>query len=411
MGTGIPGGRFNYQKQGLPTRYDWQKYEYQYRVWGRLLYHPEAPRESWMRYLEHECGDAADHCERGLSWASRVLPLVTLAHGPSASNNHYWPEVYTNLPLVEGSGRRAYSFDMEGPVRFGNAPTFDSSLFATAREYAELLLAGKPSHRYTPLDVADWLEEMAEGCELEVLKAKATSSFATPAVQRIVTDVQICGGIARFFAERFRAACWAELFIATKVSALIEPVLDHARRSLMAWRTIADVSRDLYHDDLTYGPQSWLRGSWHARLPEMAAEILDLESLRGAGRHESVEADEQTKAAVEALKSRRPVVAAALGVRAPSAFTAGTPVTVRVEEEVDEAPVLHYRHVNQAERWKSATMTRDGGGYAATIPGDYTDSRFHLQYFVSSRRGGRSVLSPGLREDLSNEPYYTALQG
>ena len=40
----------------------------------------------------------------------------------------------------------------------GNAPTFDSALFATAREYAELLLAGKASHRYTPLDVAErWL--------------------------------------------------------------------------------------------------------------------------------------------------------------------------------------------------------------------------------------------------------------
>jgi hypothetical protein len=362
-----------------------------------------------MRYLENECGDAAENCERGLSWASRVLPLVTLAHGPSASNNHYWPEVYTNLPLVEGSGRRAYGFDMEGPVRFGNAPTFDSSLFATAREYAELLLEGKPSHRYTPLDVADWLEEMANGCEQEVLKAKARSSFASAAVQRILVDVQICGGIARFFAERFRAACWAELFIATKVSALIEPTLDHARRSVMAWQTIADVSRDLYHDDLTYGPQSWLRGSWHTRLPEIAAEILDLESMRGAGKHESVQPDEPTKAAIEALKARQPVLAEATMLLSPAVLTAGQPFTVRMEEAVDEAPVLHYRHINQAERWKSAEMTRDGNGYAATIPSDYTDSKFHLQYFVSSRRGGRSVLSPGLKDNLSNEPYYTAL--
>ena len=44
------------------------------------------------------------------------------------------------------------------------------------------------------------------------------------------------------------------------------------------------MSRDLYPDDITYGPQSWLRGSWHARLPEMQAELLDLESLRGDGK-------------------------------------------------------------------------------------------------------------------------------
>src|SRR5690606_21566292 len=125
----------------------------------------EAPRQSWMRWLERECGELAETCEKGLSWASRVLPLITLAHGPSASNNHYWPEVYTNLGLIEGSGKRAYGFDMEGPTRFGNAPTFDSALFASPREFAELLLAGKSSHRYTPLDVANWLDEMAQGCE------------------------------------------------------------------------------------------------------------------------------------------------------------------------------------------------------------------------------------------------------
>ncbi|TCR71404.1 hypothetical protein [Rhizobium sp. BK376] len=410
MGTGIPGGRFNYQKHGLPTRYDWQKYEYQYRVWGRLLYFPDAPRESWMRYLQHECGDATEACATGLSWASRVLPLISLTHGPSASNNHYWPEIYTNLPLIEGTGQRAYGFDMDGPVRFGNAPTFDSALFANPREYAELLLIGKPSHRYTPLDVADWLETMAKGCEQAVLAAKGTAAFAKPAVQRILADVEICGAIARFFAEKFRASCWAELFVATKVTRLLEPVLDHARRSVMAWETAANVSRDLYHDDLTFGPQSWLRGSWQSRLPEMRAEILDLESLRGGGKYETVEANREIDAAIAALTAHKPVVGEAMNVEAAPRFAAGQPFMVHVAGDGDEAPVLHYRHINQAERWKATTMSRNGRGYAGVIPGDYTNSRFHLQYFISARRGGQAVLSPGLNDDLANEPYYTALQ-
>jgi hypothetical protein len=409
MGTGIPGGRFNYQKQGMPTRYDWQKYLYQYRVWGRLLYYPEAPRDSWMRYLVHECGDAAEACETGLSFASRILPLISLTHGPSASNNHYWPEIYTNLSLIEGTGQRAYAFDMDGPVRFGNAPTFDSALFANPREYAELLLTGRSSHRYTPLDVADWLEVMAAGCEQAVLSAKATSQFGKPAVQRILADVEISGAIARFFAEKFRAACWAELFVATKVTRLLEPVLDHARRSVMAWETAANVSRDLYHDDLTYGPQSWLRGSWQSRLPEMRAEILDLESLRGGGKYETVAADGEVEAAIAALLARKPVLSGAREVEAPAHAIAGEPFEVRIRGDMDETPVLHYRHINQAERWKAMTMTRDERGYAGLIPGNYTNSRFHLQYFISLRRGGQPVLSPGLNEDLANEPYYTAL--
>lgn len=410
MGTGIPGQRFTYQKHGWATRQDWRKYDYQYRVWGRLLYNPEAPRQSWMRWLESQCGDVAEDCEVGLALASRVLPLITLAHGPSASNNHYWPEIYTNLGLVEGSGRRAYGNDMEGDVRFGNAPTFDSALFANAREYASLLLAGSTSHRYTPLDVADWLDNMAETCESAATTARRRRDYGRAEVQRIMADVEILGGIARYFAERFRAACWAELFVATKASILIEPMLDHARRAVMAWERSAAVSRDLYADDITYGPQSWLRGSWHGRLAEMQAEILDLESLRGLGGTESVAADEATLAAIEALRDRRPVRGTPEGIAAPDEFTAGEALRIICTGKADGEPVLHYRHINQAERWRSVPMQRSADGYVGSIPADYTASEFHLQYFVSLERAGESLLLPGLGDNLSNEPYYTALQ-
>lgn len=411
MGTGVPGQRFTYQKHGMPTRQDWMKYAYQYRVWGRLLYNPEAPRESWMRWLATECGDAAEACERGLALASRVLPLITLTHGPSASNNHYWPEIYTNLGLVEGSGRRAYGRDMEGPVRFGNAPTFDSALFATAREYAELLLAGKSSHRYTPLDVADWLETLAEGCEAALTRARSATGFGRPEVQRITADVQILAGIARYFAERFRAACWAELFVATEVTELIEPAIDHTRRAVLAWEAAAAVSRDLYPDDITYGPQSWLRGSWHDRLSGMRAEILDLEALRGAGKTESVQSDSVTDAAVAALRVRLATVSGGDGLlRTDTHFEAGKPLSVRLDAEAGAEPVLHFRHINQAERWKSLPMSHDGDGYASEIPGDYTQSDFHLQVFATLEHDGRSVIVPGLAEDLANEPYVTVLK-
>lgn len=37
--------------------------------------------------------------EAALASASRILPLVTTAHHPSAANNRYWPEMYTNMPV------------------------------------------------------------------------------------------------------------------------------------------------------------------------------------------------------------------------------------------------------------------------------------------------------------------------
>jgi hypothetical protein len=104
------------------------------------------------------------------------------------------------------------------------------------------------------------------------------------------------------------------------------------------------------------------------------------------------------------------VLTQTFNIEAPLAFKPGGDFTVRVTDAVDEAPVLHYRHINQAERWKAMTMTRNGQGYSAVVPGDYTNSKFHLQYFISAKKDGRAVLSPGLEENLANEPYCTALQ-
>ncbi|MBB3950747.1 hypothetical protein [Aureimonas jatrophae] len=410
MGTGMPGGRFGYRRQGLATRRDWEKYRYQYRVWGRLLFDPEAPRETWMRELRHECGEAADACETALAAASRVLPLVTLTHGPSASNNYYWPEIYTNLSLIESAGALAYRFDMTGPMRFGNAPTFDSELFATAREWAERLLAGEAEHRYTPFDVALWLDALADTAEGAVRAIDASRDGTRAPALRIRHDSAILAGIARYFAEKHRAAVHAELFVATRVTTLLEPAILHMRRAVAAWEGIAAVSRETYADDLTFGPQSWLRGSWHTRLPEIRAELLDLEALRGGGLTETRRPTAETERALAALDAWQPARALLDGPAGEADFRSGEPFAVSLQAEADAPPVLYYRHVNQAERWQSQLMRRENGAWHGEIPRDYTRSPFHLQYFVSLSQGGVAVLGPGLAADLSNEPYRTALQ-
>jgi hypothetical protein len=409
MGTSLIGGRFNYRRRNIVPRYDWEKYTYQYRVWGRLLYNPDAPRDSWLRQLRTEFGSVAEAAETAISRASRVLPLATLTHGPSASNNHYWPEIYTPMPLIDGPIHGYYVHDMNGPKRFGNAPTFDSQLFANPREYAELLLAGKPSHRYTPLEVADWLTELADEVETALLALRNAEEYGRPAVQRLAIDARILASIARFFAERYRAAVWAELFIATKVTWLIEPALDHVRRSVEAWRTAAETARDIYDNDLTYGPQTWLRGSWQARLPEMEAEILNLEACRGMRMHETVQETPEVSRAVAALRARKPIRTRKLDVGAPDTLQPGQDFVVTLPGSFETAPTLHFRHINQAERWNSLQMSQDGNGYKATIPADYTNSKYHLQFFVSARENGEQILSPGLDDDLANEPYYTVL--
>jgi hypothetical protein len=74
---------------------------YTYRVWGRLLYNPDAEPDVWRRHLVSECGAAAPALEAALANASRILPIVTTAHGASVANDTDCPEVYTNQSIVD----------------------------------------------------------------------------------------------------------------------------------------------------------------------------------------------------------------------------------------------------------------------------------------------------------------------
>ena len=92
-GTGRTGTtRSGYIDGELESRWDWEKYDYWYRVWGRLTYHPDADAMQWQRqFYESPHGEALIG---GLSRASRILPIVTTAHMPSAACDAYWPEIY-----------------------------------------------------------------------------------------------------------------------------------------------------------------------------------------------------------------------------------------------------------------------------------------------------------------------------
>lgn len=414
QGTGIPGQRLNYHRKPLLTRYDWEKYSYQYRIIGRSGFNPDTDPDGWRRILRAGCGKAAEDCEAALASASRILPLVTLAHGPSASNNYYWPEIYTNLPLAPGGGTRPYGRDMPGGSRFGEAPTFDPQLFCNPKEFAEALRQGETLSRFTPLDVAAWLEVEANACEEALLRLKSRPGFEAPAVQRIVIDAQIAAGLGRFFAEKFRASVALELYLLTLSPPLIQRAIARCTRAVIAWRTLASVARDAYPDDLTYGPQAWLRGSWQARLPEVENDLLALEALRIEEGYSQNGETAGTGDFAEMLERAELTRSAAWPGETPERFVRGQPLPIGMKTPEGTGnsakATLHFRHVNQAERWQSIEMRRQEGRWEATIPADYTAAPFHLQYYVSViGEGGSPLLLPGFSGGLAGQPYFVAV--
>ncbi len=65
---------------------------------------------------------------------------MTSAHLPSASNHAFWPELYTNMPIVIGSEPPPYS-DTPEPRCFATVSALDPQIFSTLMEHVGDLLA------------------------------------------------------------------------------------------------------------------------------------------------------------------------------------------------------------------------------------------------------------------------------
>src|SRR6266496_404728 len=142
-----------------------------------MLYNPATPIQ------------ATGPAEIALAHASRILPLITSAHGPSAANNNYWPEIYYNMSIVDAKAKHPYS-DSPAPKRFGTVSPFDPEMFARVDDYADDLLAEKPGLKYSPVEVAAWLDSLSG----EAVKQLGGGSVP----RRWAADIDIQAGIGRF---------------------------------------------------------------------------------------------------------------------------------------------------------------------------------------------------------------------
>ncbi len=414
-GSGHAGGRCAYADAALSPERDWHKFELYYRVFGRRLYDPDANPDAWRRWLHGQFGAAALPVEMAVANASRILPLFTSAHLPSASNHAFWPEMYTNMPLVVGSEPSPYS-DTPQPKCFGTVSPLDPQTFSSVDEHAADLLAGNPSPKYSPIDVAQWMEDCAAAASdfLDAARARIAAHGAAP-FPRAEADVLIQVGLGRFFASRLRGGVLYAVFQQTTEPQAALLALDQYKLAREAWSAAAHAAA-VYQNDVSYGSTAMRRGHWSDRLAAIDTDIQALtEQVRAAP--ESVEPSPNTRRAILAATGRpaRPEIECLH--TAPAAFEPGAPLALEmtVPQQAIEPAVgavfLSYRHVDQAERWQRVQMQANGVNFSAAIPAAYTQSKFALQYrFEMRAKSGAAWMLPGFNAALSNQPYYAVMR-
>ncbi len=423
-GSGLPGGRLAYADASLqPANNEFEKYHYTYRVWGRGLYNPEGGRECSRRWLRKQFGSGAEAAENALAAASKILPLVVTAHCPSAANNNYWPEMYTDMPIVLDPPHDPYG-DTPSPRRFGTVSPLDTEFFLTVEQFADELIAGQSSGKHSPAWVAGQLEDHAKRAEEPLREAKSRVSDAHgPEFRRLEADVAIQIGLGRFFAGKFRAATLYALHTRSNQSKPLEEALKVYREARSAWAKLAEDAKGTYASDVTYGPEAFQRGHWLDRLPAidrdvaaMEQRLIDVQNGRGPVAVELDVVEQAVRNLVKPPKEERRPNLESMHTPAAS-FQRGALLTIQAQLPKDRSLsgvtgiTLRYRRINQAEIWQTAPMDGSGAEYSAVIAGEYTNSDFPLQYHFQIHEGtGAAWLYPGLQPGWRSQPYFYVRQ-
>lgn len=394
-GSGVAGTRRSgYLPEQMEPQYDWQKYDYWYRSFGRMTYNPAGDQDACKRSFGKDAKSRA--IETAIATASRILPLVTSVHSESAACDLYWPEVYWNLPLASEADK--FFWDTPAPKNFQNVTGLDPQLFSSCVECAAEL-TGERSGKYSPLEAALWLDGLASEVEA-ALKAAGTPKSIEHA--RLAVDAEMLAYLGRFFAAKLRAGVAMALFERNQERNTLAATIAEYKKARAVWTKIVARAHGVYADDLSISDRFTERGAWAARLKDIDDDIAALESRLATV---TLVSDRPAGlAAISQVRARDPLP---VQHTAPALFTRGqaVPLVAAVREGLTKA-VLWYRHVNAAERWTPVEMISAADGWHAEIPAAYTDSPYPLQYYFEFRAAPeRAWISPGFDGKQLNQPY------
>jgi hypothetical protein len=314
--------------------------------------------------------------------------------------------MYTNMPIVEGSETEPYS-DTPAPKRFGTVSPLDPELFSTIEQHASALLDGNATGRYSPIEVAQWLENLTEAAH----QSLAVRGRPTPELRRFEEDIRIQIGLGQFFAAKLRSGVLYEIYKRTGDRAALEEAVTSYGKARSAWSAMADRARTVYRSDVTFGRTPIKRGHWLDRLPAIDKDLAAMKALiADAGK---APAAASAKQAILAATGRPQRPSVGCSHTPPNSFQPGEAVAITLSfsgpesRERPSAIRLRYRQVNQAERWQALDMERNREGYSATIPGTYSKSPYALQYYFEFRSDPNIAwLYPGFDAHLANQPYF-----
>ena len=173
-----------------------------------------------------------------------------------------------------------------------------------------------------------------------------------------------------------------------------------------AWAAFAERAAAIYRADVAYGRTPFRRGHWSDRLAGIDQRHRGGE---GGGR-QTRRPGARRRAGDGGADGQAGAASVAVVHTAPERFHPGAELVLTLKAAADLTAILHYRHVDQAERWTSMPMTGSGGSFTAVIPATYTRRLFRCNIILNSAAATRPGAHPAFNASLSNTPYYAVFK-
>jgi len=397
-------------------RWEQDRYWMFYLAFGRMGYDPETNPEIWRREFRGRFGkEAAPHVEQAYAAASRVLPWITTALLPGASEWSWWPEMDTGGDLETYSHIQPSDTGRFAPVR-----TWKKTTGWRWEDWDAL--SAEPAGRHDTAYLIARLNEAAKGVDA-ARRAAADAPHPNDAEWRITdVDLRLLAGLAEYHARKLGAARALAMFEQTRESSLEDVAGYELHRALEAWREIVAATDGVYHDHLVFGisadsPRSKQghhhTGHWRDRLKELEADprirttvASDSRLFPGPERRERDVVEHTppktiaagTAVEIELVNRRVPVSNPFDGSDGGS-----RPQPFRI--------TLHVRPLDQTRPWRTLEMKAFGSlerhaRWSAEIPADAIDPHFDLQYFFTlgiADQPSRQWPEPA---DNGGQPYF-----
>jgi hypothetical protein len=369
--------------------------ELMYLLYGRLAYDPGTSERAFRAALSARVG--TDALWQAVQAASDIVPWIQSAHtcGPDARNF---------APELEWGGNVAYWALPPGAASLGSPEAlhscgthaaFDSFAIALPQEVADDLVAGRPTTRLSPLEIAQTVLD-------DAALAKAAATVLLDPANAEARDVQreclALSDLGAYFGHKLRAATVLAVY---ELSARMD-YLDTARAETAAadaaWRNLAeDTKYILPFDDglrmrvvLGFPPSQPTPFHWSAEVPWLAEDSMSIDAVAARVAAIPPGAPRPDLPVASAWMATRRTAGPGLSALRVEASPLGRHVTATLgstSPALDVVRVL-YKALESTAPWQSVVAASTGAGfdYAADVPANA--AMFAVEVVAAMGAGG-----------------------